>query len=640
MTNSEPIPGAMPLEAIQQKLLTEEKAVVTPPATATSVQTESTEGIEQIKKELLDPRTISKKHDPEGRSATARAILEARAEKATTGEDLSKKEGQLDELGEQRTEQYQAERQTASKLSKRLESVVVKLKAVVGLSDKQAADLQAELNAIKIEENALLTESLTLEEQLQTLKVKQGEIPNARTLVEAYYEKIQTQPLNNEEKRQLLRPEVLSSLTTEEYIALWKRLNPYFLSHVTRQGFRDHNGMVYHSAGMQEFHNGFKGVIEDNKLLRPKIVLHGLKTRDEVSVRNYISDWVLQAENQDEALNRLHNLLNFHLASAPKYPDETTVHFAAQVVANSYYGGETGNEIFFIYPSDAVASQHHFAFNGQQKDFTRPQSETKWNDVFVWPETIENPGIPLDAGLVFLPETTPVDSNTGSKYASEITEVDGQQQRVMVEDTGLVGSFVEWGKGLTAESPLRKAFQDYQEEQNCLFKQNKEMLCRDAFSQELQKLGFNPDAATVLGSKFMSELYWRQEFSDEILQSMVRDYGANWKMAESTVPAKEYWEGYFAKNPQLKPAHIIYYDGNPTTAVLEFQQKNGIGKADTSKTEGNLLGFDDHHIVLNKAMSNENQVEVAIRGYRELEDTAKKIITDHYAASVAQAQPA
>src|SRR6185503_4609999 len=97
------------------------------------------------------------------------------------------------------------------------------------------------------------------------------------------------------------------------------------------------------------------------------------------------------------------------------YPDKIAVHFAAQMVADQFYGGERNNEVFFVYPSDFIASQHEYAFNGWEKDFTKPQSETKWNDVFVWPSNLENPGISVDAGLVFLPDHTPVDPETGSK---------------------------------------------------------------------------------------------------------------------------------------------------------------------------------------------------------------------------------
>ena len=198
-----------------------------------------------------------------------------------------------------------------------------------------------------------------------------------------------------------MKPELLAGLTLEEYIALWRRLNPYFLSHVTRQGFRDHNEMIYHSAGLEEFHNGFVNIMEDDRLLRPPIFLSGLRNRDKESVKQWLIDHrIFEAENIEQAKERLDHLLNHHLASAPKYPDKNAVHFAAQIVADDYYGGERNNEIFFIFPSDVLASQYPFAFNGWEKNFTKPQSEIKWNDVFVWPN-IDNPGIPIDAGIVF-----------------------------------------------------------------------------------------------------------------------------------------------------------------------------------------------------------------------------------------------
>jgi len=58
--------------------------------------------------------------------------------------------------------------------------------------------------------------------------------------------------------------------------------------------------------------------------------------------------------------------------------------------------------------------------------------------------------------------------------------------------------------------------------------------------------------------------------------------------------------------------------------VLEFQKQNNIGRADTSKTDGQLLGFDDHHVVNMKKDPRANA------GYDELIETANKIITEHY----------
>jgi hypothetical protein len=330
--------------------------------------------------------------------------------------------------------------------------------------------------------------------------------------------------------------------------------------------------------------------------------------------------------------------MNFHLASAPKYPDETAVHFAAQLVADGYYGGESGNEIFFVYPSDTLASQHNFAFNGWEKDFTQPQSETKWNDVFVWPNTLDNPGIPVDAGFVFLPESAQVDPQTGSKYASEVKIVDGEEKRVMIEDTNLVNSFVEWGKKLDEQSVVKQAFKVYKDERNYFYQEERRNSCLVTFAQELQKLGFTQDASAALGDKLMSEMHWRDELTDEVLQHIIKESGAQWKRAVNTIPSKDYWEDFFVKNPNFRPKHIQYYDGSPTRGIVEFLQKNNIGRADTSESQGKLLGFDDHHILLNEGLGggdmDAKQDSRVMVGYKELVDTANKIIAEHYSQKV------
>jgi len=540
------------------------------------VQTEVS--VSQIKKDLLDPRTISKNIDQEGRDKLASEIRESRVLR----NEIKKTEVKLDE---------------------KQEATLVKIKDKLHIPDKQ-----------KIE----------LEEQLLEQRTKQDGLPDPKKMIEAYYEKTSEIPLTNQEKRDLLKPEVLAQLSTDEYVALWKRLNPYFLSHVTRQGFRDHNAMFYHSAGLQEFHNGFLNVVNDEKQLRPPLALEGLKSRDETSVQVFLSSWVLQAENEDEAKKRFDNLLHFSLASAPKYPDQTAVHFAAQVVANDYYGGENENEVFFAFPSDVLASQHNFTFNGWEKDFTHPQSERKWNDVFVWPNSLEDPGISVDSGVVFLPEKTPVDPNTGSKYASETKIVDGKEKKVMVENTELVGKFTEWVNGLTEESPVIKKARELRDERNYDRQRSIGYEFDDACRKELQALGF--DRASING--FLPMLSQNIILSEDVprdrLIDMVDGSSAKYKKAKNTITAKEYWEGFFAKNPNLRPSHVIYYDGSPTDAIYEFQQKNGIGGADTSKTEGQLLGFDDHHLT---DVGNNPQ---ANRGHQELVDLGTKIITDHY----------
>ncbi len=57
---------------------------------------------------------------------------------------------------------------------------------------------------------------------------------------------------------------------------------------------------------------------------------------------------------------------------------------------------------------------------------------------------------------------------------------------------------------------------------------------------------------------------------------------------------------------------------------MRFQSKHKIGEADTSKAEGELLGFDDKKVTdpINDPRSN--------RGLAELEAMANEIIKEHY----------
>ena len=64
------------------------------------------------------------------------------------------------------------------------------------------------------------------------------------------YESLPEEMPSPEEKKAELTFEKMAELSTEEYLELWKHLNPFYVTHVTRQGVRDHNSMIYHSGGM------------------------------------------------------------------------------------------------------------------------------------------------------------------------------------------------------------------------------------------------------------------------------------------------------------------------------------------------------------------------------------------------------
>lgn len=594
-----------------------------------------TQTIEQIKRTLLDPCAISQKYDIEGRQTVEAEISEVRTRTASVGEGVAEKAGTLEQKERRARELDALKAEKILALEQRLETVAARLKKLFRIKDKSAADMQTEIGTLEAEMDELTTHALSLRVELEKLAQEQAELPDPERMLEAYYSKMETMPLSNEEKRELLRPEVLAELSTDEYIALWRRLNPHFLSHVTRQGFRDHNAMIYHSAGLQEFHDGLTSVLQDQKLLRPPMAVRdGLLARDEASIRKFLEGWALQAEDEEEAKKRLNAQLNHSWATAPNYPDKTAVHFAAQIVADGYYGGESNNEVFFLYPSDVLASQHDFAFNGWGKDFTKPQSETKWNDVFVWPSTLDNPGIPVDAGVVFLPKNTPVDPETGSKYASEVKIIDGEEKRTMVENEKLVSAFVAWAENLTDESPAIQAFNRYKE--NNFRGDIEQRVCYEVFKNEIMNLGFSEDVAMDITYSLFSDasgicyaypdsgqLCYADSKKDAAIQKL-RSASANWKRATNTVTAQKYWEAYFEQRPEQKPKHLVFYDGTPTTAIHKFQTRHNIGQADTSDKEGDLLGFDDRHVL------NMNKDPRAKRGYDELVATAHRIIEDHY----------
>jgi len=632
MNPEELIPGQ---QAPAEKSIEEPSLEINEPQQTTEVGIQT---IDQIKQKLLDTLTIAQQNDIRGHESVIAKASEIRTRATNIAENVAQKNETLKQKEQRASEIDALKAEKVLALKQRLKTVVAWSKNLLRIKDKSATEIQTEIDSMESELEKLTTQAGQLRVELEQLTKEQTELPDPEKMLKEYYAKMETLPLSNEEKREFLRPEVLTELSTEEYTALWRRLNPYFLSHVTRQGFRDHNAMIYHSGGLQEFHFGLTSVLQDQKLLRPPLAVRGgLLARDEASIQEFLEDWALQAEDEEKAKERLNDQLNHSLAKAPKYPDKTAVHFAAQIVSDRFYGGEKRNEVFFLYPSDVLASQYDFAFNGAEKDFTQPQSQTSSNDVFIWPPTLDNPGIPVDAGIVFLPQNTLVDPETGSKYAFEVKIIDGEEKRVMIEDEKLISSFVEWAENLTDESPVIQAYKknietsyDYGRHKNDKLRE-----CFDVFRIEIMKLGFDEEIAldityNLFGSADgISQFQYTGAIGDgntkkEAALSKLRASGANWKKAPKTITAKEYWEAYFEEHPEQKPKHVIFYDGTPTTAIQEFQTKHNIGQADTSEKEGDLLGFDDRHI------SDMNRDTRANQGYDELIATAHRIIEEHY----------
>lgn len=217
------------MDNLEQRLTRQahaEKLSGEPTAETAEVVTQTTE---QIKRTLLDPHAISQKYDIEGRQTVEAEISEVRTHAASVGEDVTEKTGTLEQKEQRARELDALKAEKVLALEQRLETVAARLKKLFRIKDKSAAEMQTEIGTMEAEMEELTSQAFALRDELEKLAQEQAELPDPEKMLEAYYAKMETMPLSNEEKRELLRPEVLAELSTDEYIALWRRLKPHFL---------------------------------------------------------------------------------------------------------------------------------------------------------------------------------------------------------------------------------------------------------------------------------------------------------------------------------------------------------------------------------------------------------------------------
>ncbi len=585
------------------------------------------EKLEKIRNEIINFRNITKEHDYEGRVKKAQDVLNVRRKIKNAQDNVETQRESIEKIEKEIIFLKKQKNQKNEDILKRKTSVLIRFKDALNITDQRIINLQKEIQEIqdKIRLLAGIPYGQLAEgkHRLKNFIKELEELPNPRESLEVYHNEVLTIPLSNEQKRDLLRPEVLAELSTDEYTALWRRMNPHYLAHTTRQGFRDHYGHIYHYEGMEEFHSGFVDLLKDEKLIRsPLAVREEIKKIDFSSIEQWLlKKGVFTEEDKKKAIEKLEIILPQNI-----YPDRAAIHFSVQEVADHFYGGERNNEVFFVFPADVIGSQYSFAFTGVSS-FEKDKNASM-TDVFVWPNNIDNLGIPVDAGFVFLPKNILVDPNTGSKYVSEIKTIEGKQKRKMIEDKELINSLADWGQRLK-ESDTYNLFLEYKFEED---KYKKKVMCKkllNILNQKIQNLGFSFDISPDIAESMLFEMMNCDisYFNSKKARKITKENDALWKRAgriKRAISAREYWENFFEQHPRLKPKHIYYYDGDPSQAVLDFQKKNNIGNASTVKTEGNFLGFKDNHVI---GMEKDTRV---YSGYQDLMKIASIIINERY----------
>ena len=475
-------------------------------------------------RKILDTRSIAQNNDPAGLAKAREKDLSILASCDSQLKELENRVAEYDTL-EKASDEYAESGRYANLIrerNNREKSRVHKILAFFHRPDKELDEINAELekvDKIKDRETELATRGYSNEKGVEKIRRAIDKLAKTATNEDEFLENFET-PLSREQKDRLLDYDTLAELSTDEYLRLWRHLDPHYVSHVTRQGYRDHAAMFYHTAGLGEMTTSFTDSLKSDKILRSNI---GIKTghsksdllKNEDAFNSYmekiyfkdgIPESLLGSKDLSPIIVASEMGGGHEILSKPGgfWRDRTSVHVAKNNVLNSHYGAESGNEIFYVFPADVVMSQSSVDQNllygghkevkiGEQTRKIPYDSQEDHNDVSIFVDD----GLPIDAGLVFIPKDTLVDPSTGSKY------------------------------------------NDF-------------------------------------------------DLKTRTMDVMTKENGG--------IPAEEYWENYFKKHPEEKPAHIIYYNGDPEAAVAETLAGNGIyvgDHGDTSKKTGPEFSFDD-----------------------------------------------
>ena len=422
-----------------------------------------------------------------------------------------------------------------------------------------------------------------------------SESRQAEKMISDFYDHEATQwkqlPYDKEDIQKYFTADYLSQLSLEDYILLLQRFPANFVTHITRQGVRDHIGMCWHSIGKGEFTNSFQELIATpDKRIKSPLEVHIL---DQTDAKSRLQTIKINPEKDsyEQAVEKLNQFMRSD-GEPGNFNDRSAIHFGSNQVMDSFYGAESNNEVFYLFPSLLIANDYIFGGHAPlvYQDPTRESSQ--WNDVFVWQK--DQQGLPLDSGIVFLPKSTLVDRRTGSQYALD------QKKQSFIDPEA--PNTVQ----LQALFATPEAQNYFQQQINNAYDYPAINTAREQFlslaSQKFPKFAtafqeiFNPQEYNR-GAR--SLLYHQDEQNiNDFLDVNERYF---WQKPDSsqTIPAQTYWENYFVAHPDQKPSKIVYYDGDPNQALDLWKIQNYLRWTDRSDDRN--LGFAENSESLNQA---------------------------------------
>ena len=418
-------------------------------------------------------------------------------------------------------------------------------------------------------------------------------------------------PYSKEDVVKYFSEEHLASLSLNDYALLLQRFPKEMVTHVTRQGIRDHIGHIFHTANQQTYADGFMRIAADGRLRSPLGVYLNEQQKDKA-----IADFLNLATipTREEALALLQSEDGQESLLRETYRDSSAVHFAAEEVANEYYGSETGNEIFFAYPSAYIASRYYFSGKLHER------GGGYYNDQWVYAN--EERGLDINAGIVFIPEDVRVSRTTGSRYELDADMHPAKREDLINAIEQCSHSDIFMGMATEARDALGDLPHGSTPPESILspFRRRLEsefgisdFRCQTAILdyQTLDRLLNITDP----NNKSLDPI---RPVAEQALQSN----GILFAEAIDTVSSKEFWESYFDAHQSSKPKKIVYYRASsPTEALDEWRAVYGIGKVAGTPD----IGFPENRIM--DAATKETAIGSQTARFESL---AREVITKFY----------
>lgn len=492
-------------------------------------------------------KEFSKEQSADKRKQLAQAIWAKRAER----EAKEKQHQQLQEsIGErqdslaeqlQRIQALKAEIQilTSSGLKMIMNHFTIKkLRADLLLGNKTYEELKKEQ-----EDTTVAAKTLAQESDADQVK---NELEKT---IEAFYkeqeEKWATSEYTREDVLKYFTEEHLASLSLDDFWLLQARFGGGFVTHVTRQGIRDHAGMSEHTAGIGQYSDGFMQILKDGRLRSPLGIALVAKEKEK-AIAKFLQ--LEQYQTQEEALDALETFLDQKLQhKSGSFQDRSAIHVATGEVLDALYGSETENEIYILFPSYYIESQY-------------PRSNVrlvggKMNDQRVWAN--EERGMDINVGVVYIPAEARVDPETGSRY-----QIDKNKNPIIdLEKRNKFRAFVDATDFEEFADQLLKVWHSIPSHGESLekLKPFRQKLINNGITElELQEC-FLENPTKILYTLVDKKNKKNQEDLYSSVDDILMKRGILFREPQKTVSSQEFWEAYFAKNPSQKPSKIVYY---------------------------------------------------------------------------------